>query len=107
MPAIQSTIQMKPSAPVTMKAACQPNIAANGITVSGARILPRLGAVLTIPSAIERCRIGRYCAAALTAAGVLTDSAATRTTRAVRNWVTLAAKAWAMPATLQITTAAP
>jgi hypothetical protein len=43
----------------------------------------------------------------LTAAGVLNDSAATSTTRAVRNWVTLAAKAWAMPAIDQITTAAP
>ena len=84
-----------------------PNATAKGTTVNGASMLPRLGAVLMIPSAMARLRMGKYSADALTAAGVLTASKATSATRALTNWPTVAATACAMPARDHNATAAP
>jgi hypothetical protein len=66
---------------------------ANGTTVWGAMILPRLDAVLTTPMPIVRCLIGRYSAAALITADVFTTSNATYATRAATNCEKVAASA--------------
>ena len=98
---------MKPSDPVTTNAARQPNATANGGINSGVTIAPMLGAVLTSPMPSERARSGRYTAAALIAAGVLTDSAEARAIRASTNCWTLAASACPIPARLHKATATP
>ena len=96
-----------PSAPVTTNAARHPNTTANGGISSGVRMAPMLGAELMSPSPMDRSVSGRCRAAAFTAAGVFTDSAAARATRAPTNWAMLAATAWAIPARLHAATATP
>ena len=68
---------------------------------------PMFGAVLMMPSPSERSCSGRYRAAAFTAAGVFTDSAAASAMRAATNCPMVAAKACAMPARLHAATAVP
>ena len=51
--------------------------------------------------------MGKYVAADFMAAGVFTDSATAKVTRAATNWPTELAKACPMPAKLHIATAKP
>ena len=90
-----------------MNAACHPNASANGGISTGVRIAPILGAVLIRPIATLRVRSGRYIVAALTPAGVETDSPAASTIRAATNCCTVPASACAMPAMLHVATAMP
>ena len=68
---------------------------------------PMLGAVLMSPSPSDRSASGRWRAAAFTAAGVLTDSAAASAMRAATNCPMVAATACAIPARLHAATAVP
>ena len=96
----QKPSQMKPRAPVMMKAACQPHFTAMIGTMSGARIAPTFEPELKMPVASARSRRGNHSATVFTAAGKFAASENPSAARAAAKPNTEPAKACAMPAML-------
>ena len=70
----QKISHKKPTAPIIINAASQPQVCAIQGTVSGANTAPTLAPELKIPVASDRSFLGKYSAVALIAAGKFPDS---------------------------------
>ena len=81
----QKNIQMKPRAPMMMKAISQPNFIASGGMHSGAASAPTEAPALKMEVAKARSFFGKYSAVTLMAAGKLPASPSARMPRQRRN----------------------
>ena len=95
--------QIKPDAPSTMNADCQPKLRNSHGTSSGAKIEPTLEPELKMPVATERSLGGNHSATVLIAAGKFPDSPRPSATRAAPKPKTVRASAWDIAAKLQST----
>src|SRR5580765_1251772 len=86
--------------PAPIKAACHPNLYANGGIIAGATNAPTLAPELKMLVANALSRFGNQRAAALIAEGKFPDSPKPSSDRAVRNPVQLPTSACAAAATL-------
>ena len=90
---------------MTMKAACQPYLSVIQGTMSGVRIAPTLLPALNMPVASARSCCGNHSAVALIDAGKFADSPRPSAARAIAKPFAVRAKACAIAAMLQATTA--
>src|SRR5215467_918490 len=97
----QAMIQINPSAPVAMKAHCQPYVTVIHGTTSGATTAPIFVPELKMPVASARSFFGNHSATALMDAGKLPDSPKPRANRATPKPNTEWASACAIAAKLQ------
>src|ERR1700761_6835678 len=98
----QNISQIKPSAPVRIKAICQPYAARINGTAIGATTAPILAPELKIPVASARSRLGNHSATDLMAAGKFPDSPNPNPDRAIVKPKVFPVSACAMAKTLQM-----
>src|ERR1700735_4389043 len=98
----QNNSQIKPSAPMMIKAICQPYEARSRGTMIGATTAPMLAPELKMPVASALSFFGNHSATDLIAEGKLPDSPTPRPERAIVKPSVLRARACAMAKILQI-----